>query len=559
MRQIPLRLWALAVLSGILQILPFPIAGPTPLWRTAFCWIALLPLLAALLGNTKTGNPLTRLQGAFLGYACGLVWYLGNCYWIYQTMYLYGGLAKPVAAGILVLFCLYLGLYHALFGTLIATFRKRFGRQVALPLVPFAWVAVELARARITGLPWDILGVAQVDNPLLTRLAPITGAYGLSFIIAAVNALWLIRIRIRERRFTRPALTIAGVVITVLYVAGLRLIANPKPTPTTATATLVQENLEVGAANTGPQLTTQQFLESFSYLSRYPSTKFLLGIPELADTPSVFLIREQPLAEGADPNAPPPTPTDLIVWPEAPSGFFTTDPNFRQRMDDLAASSQALLIIGSIGIDPNPNPQEDRPYFKYDSAAIFTPDGGYKARYDKIHLVPWGEYIPFKNFFFFASKLTAGAGDMDRGSTRTVFPFRGHNYGTFVCYESIFGDEVRQFVKNGAEVLVNISDDGWYGDTSAGWQHLNMVRMRAIENHRWILRSTNTGVTAAINPYGRVTAAAPRHQRTSIRVHFGYEHNLTFYAAHGDLFAYACAFITTLALAFSLWPGVAVN
>src|ERR1700677_3294147 len=267
MRRIPLRLWAMAVLSGALQVLPFPIAGPAPLWRTAFCWIALLPLLWALLGNTKTGNPLTLRQGALLGYVCGFIWYMGNCYWIYQTMYLYGGLAKPIAAGILILYSLYLGLYHALFGTLIAAFRKRFGRQGALLLMPFAWVAVELARARITGLPWDLLGIAQVDNPLLTRLAPITGAYGLSFIISAFNALWLIRVRVRARRFTRPVLTIAGVVIVILSVAGLRLLANPKVSPTTATATLVQENLEVGAAATGPEPTTQQLIDSFSYLS----------------------------------------------------------------------------------------------------------------------------------------------------------------------------------------------------------------------------------------------------------------------------------------------------
>src|SRR5580658_9157357 len=245
----------MAGLSGVLQILPFPIAGPTPPWRTAFCWIALLPLLWAHFGNTKTGNPLTLRQGAMLGYVCGFIWYLGNCYWIYQTMYLYGGLDRPVAAGILVLFCLYLGLYHALFGFLIAAFRLRFGRQIALLLSPFAWVAVELARAHITGLPWDLLGVAQVDNPLLIRLAPITGAYGLSFVIAAVNALWLVRIRLRERRYTRPALTVAGVIIVVVYILGLRLIASPKPSPTAATATLVQENLEVGAANTGPQPT----------------------------------------------------------------------------------------------------------------------------------------------------------------------------------------------------------------------------------------------------------------------------------------------------------------
>ena len=553
MRLIPPRLWAIAVLSGILQVLPFPIAGPTPLWRTVFCWIALLPLLWALLGNDKSGKPLTLRQGAALGYICGFVWYMGNCYWIYQTMYLYGGLAKPIAAGILVLFCLYLGLYHALFGTLIAAFRTRFSRQTALLLVPFAWVAVELARARITGLPWDLLGIAQVDNPLLTRLAPITGAYGLSFIIAAVNALWLIRVRVRERRFTRPVLTIAGVVIVILYVAGLRLLANPKVSPTTATATLVQENLEVGAAATGPEPTTQQLIDSFSYLSRYPSTHFLLGIPELPGTDAVFLIRPHAAVEGVDPSAPVPTPSDLIVWPESPAGFRTNDPEFVRQMHALADSTHALLIVGSLGVVSNPAADAERPYFLYDSAAFFVPheDAG-MSRYDKVHLVPWGEYVPFKSLFFFANKLTAGVGNMDPGTERRVFHINGHVYGAFVCYESIFADEIRQFVRSGAEVLINISDDGWYGNTSAAWQHLNMVRMRAIENHRWILRATNTGVTAAINPNGRVVSALPRHLRSSLRVHFGYEHDLTFYAAHGDLFAYACAFVTALTFAFSL-------
>ncbi|HEY1994838.1 MAG TPA: apolipoprotein N-acyltransferase, partial [Edaphobacter sp.] len=473
-----------------------------------------------------------------------------NCYWIYQTMYLYGGLAKPIAAGILLLFCLYLGLYHALFGTLIAAFRRRFGRHAALLLVPFAWVAVELARARITGLPWDPLGNAQVDNPLLTRLAPITGVYGLSFLIAAVNALWLIRIRIREHRFTRPLLTVVGVIIIVLYIAGLRLIANPKPSRTTATATLVQENLEVGAANTGPQPSTQQFLDSFSYLSRYPSPKFLLGIPELAETPPVFLIRNQPPPEGTNPSGPIPTQTDLIVWPESPAPFEDVDPQFRASMAALARTAQAPVIVGNTGFEPNTTTKSG--YTLYNRASFINPDGAFAGHYDKMHLVPFGEYVPYKQFFFFAKSLLSEVGLFEAGKQRTVFTTGGHTYGTFICYESIFGDEIRQLPQQGADVLINISNDGWYGDTSAAWQHLNMVRMRAIENHRWILRATNTGVTAAINPYGRVTAAAPRHQRTSIRVHFGYENDLTFYARYGDLFAYVCALITTLTLAFSL-------
>jgi apolipoprotein N-acyltransferase len=385
---------------------------------------------------------------------------------------------------------------------------------------------------------------------LLTRLAPITGVYGLSFLIAAVNALWLIRIRIRERRFTRPALTLAGVIIVVLYVAGLRLIANPKPSPTTATATLVQENLEVGAANTGPQPSTQQFLDSFSYLSRYPSPRFLLGIPELADTPSVFLIRNPTPAEGANPSAPIPTPTDLIVWPESPAPFEDIDPQFNAAMSALARAAQAPIIVGNTGFERSTTAKSG--YTMYNRASFLTPDGTVAGHYDKMHLVPFGEYVPYKQFFFFAKSLLNEVGLFEPGKQRTVFKTGGHTYGIFICYESIFGDEIRQLAQQGADVLINISNDGWYGNTSAAWQHLNMVRMRAIENHRWILRATNTGVTAAINPYGRVTAAAPRHQRTSIRVHFGYENDLTFYVRYGDLFAYACALITTLAVAFSL-------
>ena len=550
MRSIPAKLWGLAVLSGILQVLPFPIAGPTPLWRTIFCWFALLPLLVALLGKDEAGEPLSFGQGAALGYVCGFVWYIGNCYWIYQTMYLYGGLAKPIAAGILVLFCLYLGLYHALFGTLIAGLHRRFGRQMALLLVPFAWVAVELARARITGLPWDLLGMAQVDDPLLTRLATITGVYGLSFVIAAVNALWLVRIRVREHRLVRPALTFAGVLVVVFYIAAFFRIRSSSVSPTTASATLVQENLEVGATNVGPQPTSQQLLEAFSYLSRYPGSHYLLGIPELPGTQSVYLIRQHAPIAGVSNNTPLPTPTDLIIWPESPAPFQENDPQFRSAIESLARAANAPIIVGNIGVEATRENQ--RGYYLYNSASFITPQGEFAGRYDKMHLVPFGEYVPFKQFFFFAKSLLNDVGTFDPGTHRTVFKVDGHTYGTFICYESIFPNEIRQFVQMGAEVLINISNDGWYGDTSAPWQHLNMVRMRAIENHRWVLRATNTGVTAAIDPYGRVTQAAPRHVRTSIHVHFGYEQSQTFYTRCGDLFAYLCALVTLLGFGFSL-------
>src|SRR5205823_226378 len=172
------------------QTLCFPIAGPVPAWRAAICWVALAPLILALTSSDSDGKPIRIRDASVLGYICGTFWYFGNCYWIYATMHTYGGIAKPAAAGILLLFCLYLGLYHAAFGAVLSAINLRIGKQAALFFSPFLWVMVELARARITGFPWDFLVVAQVDNPLLTRLAPYTGAYGLSFVIAAVNAVW---------------------------------------------------------------------------------------------------------------------------------------------------------------------------------------------------------------------------------------------------------------------------------------------------------------------------------------------------------------------------------
>src|ERR1017187_934941 len=326
MRAIPLRLWVIAILSGVVQALSFPIAGSAPLWRSALCWVALAPLLMALTGKDANGRPLSAIQGATLGYCSGFVWHLGNCYWIYPTMHAYGGIARPVSAGILVLFCLYLGLYHALFGTLIAVLRRgRLGVQGALLVSPFAWVAVELARARITSFPWDQLGVAQVDNPLLTRLGPYTGVYGLSFVIAAVNALWLTRISLKDRRYTRTGLTVVGVAIVLLYVVFLRHTQRPVSEGTSATAVLVQENIGVGAAAAaaGPELSIGQELSTFSSLSLFPlNGEVCYGMPEVSSTKCVSALSPH---QG---NSPDQTrylaQTDVIVWPEAPNRFVDT-------------------------------------------------------------------------------------------------------------------------------------------------------------------------------------------------------------------------------------------
>jgi len=355
-------------------------------------------------------------------------------------------------------------------------------------------------------------------------------------VVAAVNALWLLRLTLKERRYTRPALTLAGVALLVLYVFFVRRMQPPIHQGTDATATLLQENLEVGAANTGPQLSKTQMLRAFSELSLFPETNYCLGIPELASTKCMTAVRVQQEVQDA------PLRTDLIVWPESPAPFEESDPEFRAALSKLAREADAPIIVGDIGIDADRT--VTRGFDLHNSADFVQPDGSFVGRYDKMHLVPFGEYVPFKKLFFFAGNLLADVGEFDPGVHRSVFRTGGETYGTFICYESIFGDEMREYAGLGASVLVNIANDGWYGNTAATWQHLNMVRMRAIENHRWVLRATNTGVTVAIDPYGRVTMAAPRHIRTSLRVGFNYERDLTFYAAHGDLFAYFCALVS---------------
>ncbi len=536
MQSIPVRAWSLILLSSLLQVLCFPISGPVPFWRECLPWIALIPLLLALLLPGAKAQ-LTVGATSLLGYTCGVFWYLGNCAWIYQTMYLYGGLPKPVSFAILILFALYLGLYHAFFAILLLCVRRsRLGISGALAAAPFLWVTTELARARITGFPWDLLGNAQVDNLLLTRLAPWAGVMSLSFVVVAINAAiaWMFLHPGRKQ----VTLGVVGVVTALFLQLGGRLpVMSSRNAGTGAlnrTAVLMQENLEVGAVGRSTQpISASQELDLFALDSLSPKRFTSRDSAQ----PRESLLTSRPT---------------LIVWPEAPSHLQSSDPAFRSAMSTLARRAEAPLIIGSLGVDFSPVPV--RGYYLYDSASLFHADGSYQGRYDKIHLVPWGEYIPFKDFFSFARKLTEGVGDMDRGVNRTVFTSQGHRYGVFICYESIFGDEVRRFALNGAEVLVNISDDGWYGDTGAPWQHLNMARMRAIENHRWLLRSTNTGVTAAIDPEGRLESEAPRHVRGAFAFPFAFEQGTTFYTQYGDWFAYFCSLVTLLCLGFSFLP-----
>ena len=525
MRRIHRNAWLLALLSGLAQIVIFPLPN-----LYFLCWVAVTPLLIAVLRARKAetlqlnDSPGVRLvsgnfgQGFLLGYVSGVIWYAGTCYWIRDTMHQYGGLNQAAALGILLLFCLYLALYHGAFGGLLALIAGRQSTLSRLGLIsaPFLWVAMELARTRITGFPWQLLGTAQVDNLPLARIAAITGVYGLSFEITLVNTAFAAAFLVRKQR--RKTLLIASLGAALALQAG-RLV-EVLPLPADHTAYLLQQNIPI--------------LENSQWTKDY----FQNTLRQLQEE-TLRPMREESARGFTLPN--------LIVWPESPAPFYTSDPFFRDAMSSLARNTKSWIITGSLGIkNATQNPEQNTEL--YNSAALISPDGTWTERYDKVHLVPFGEFVPFRSLFSFAAGLTEQVGDFSRGNARQPLHAGGQGLGTFICYESIFPDEVRQFVGNGAQVLVNLSNDGWYGDSGAYAQHLNQSRMRAIENGRWLLLDTNTGVTATIDPYGRIVARLPRKTRSTLRAPYSLLNVTTFYTRWGDWFAYLCAIISVIAL-----------
>jgi apolipoprotein N-acyltransferase len=536
------RAWLLSLLSAFLQVLIFPLPG-----FYVLCWIALAPLLVALLRSRSPEAlhldtagihllPARPWQGFLLGYICGIVWYGGTCYWVFDTMRQYGGLNVAMSAFLLLLFCMTAGLGHGLFGVCFAVLASRTTTQrYALVLAPSLWVAVELTRTHLIDFSWNLLGTVQVDNIPLARMATVTGVYGISFEIVLVNAaLATVLLLPRDRRTRLLMMTLA---VAALLQAGRWL--PQQASPSDHRAVLLQENVPVAEASPWTVDYFQQTIRQFSDLS--------MAAP----------------ASGMRP--------DLIVWPESSAPFLTRDPLFREALSNTARQAQAWMLVGSIGLGAQLNaPMGALPVGAmtdhanaaisasagsdavYNSAVLVSPTGEWTARYDKARLVAFGEYVPLRQFFSFADALTKEVGTFDHGVSRQPLQAGSTRLGVFICYESVFPEDVRQFAANGAQVFVNISNDGWYGDSGAWAQHLQQARMRAVENDRWLLRDTNTGLTAAIDPLGRVVASIPRNTRSRLEAPYALIDATTFYTRHGNCFALACAIISLVALLASL-------
>lgn len=491
MTQFPrLRPFLQAASTGLLLVLAFPKPD-----LSFLAWVALVPLLLAVTREARAGRRF------LLGYVAGLVFFLGTCYWVYEVMSEYGHLSAPVAALVLAAMVAALALYPGLFAAVVPATVGR-GPLATMAGVGALWTAVEFARGYVfVGFPWLYLGYALTDHVLLARLARLTGVYGLSFLVAAFNGGVLVVAR-EPTRARGMLLAVCFFVLAAITLAG----AFVGREPARETAYLLQTAIPL----------TQVWDDAYKQKL-------------LAEMETATLARQA--RSGSEPG--------LVIWPETPAPFyFPEDLELRLRLERLARQTASYMVTGVVTFA---DAARERPM---NSAIVEDPVGRWVGKYDKILLVPFGEYVPWPRLFFFAGKLTAEVGDFVPGQRLAVLPGpKGGRLAVLICYEASFPGLVRRFTSHGARVLVNISDDGWFGDSSARWQHLLMVRMRAIENDRWVLRATNDGVTAVVDPDGRVETFEGG-RRAVYAARYGLRATETAYVRLGDWFALFCLAIS---------------
>ncbi len=447
----------------------------------------LAPFVVAPLIFAAAREPRWKLRFAY-GYLAGFAYWFGLTNWIHSTLAKYGGVGPPGAWALFVLLCMAKALQMGAFSALLRpVLQSRFG----IPAVAALWVAIEWTQIWV-GFEWLNLGNAGQEMSVLAKLAPITGVWGMSFAFALMSTV-VAGILLKRRLVSLWLLAFALLAI---------LPELPAPDKGSRGAVAVQPNLENDT----------------------------IWTPELAATVGDRLADLSFAAvHGRD--------ADFIVWPEMPLTLRYEDPGTLALAAKVTASSGgAALLTGSVSRAFGQLP--------YNSALLVGTNGKVISRYDKINLVPFGEYVP-KPFDFLVNKISTEAGDYRPGSRITVPTSKGHRSGTFICYEAVYPDFVRQFTLRGAEVLFNISNDGWAGSMAARHQHLQVARMRAVENGRWLVRVTNDGVTAVVDPAGRITNTLPEEKEAAMRFRFNYRSDLTIYTRFGDWFVLLCALAAT--------------
>jgi apolipoprotein N-acyltransferase len=490
----------LAAVSGLLLTASFPKIGLD--W---LAWFALVPLLAALAN-------LPARESFRIGFIAGLVHYLTLLYWVVPVMRTYGYLPWYLSIAILFLFAAVLALFPGFFSmTLAAIGGTPLRRLISVPLL---WVALEYVRTIIfTGFPWALLGHALYRRPHLIQISDLLGAYGVSFLLVLSNvAVFLVITFIRRKTWgalpiSKPVLFgaigvfMAGLLLTWIYGAWrIQTIDDLITAAPTARVAVIQGNIDQGVkwdpAHQTAAIKTHQRL-------------------------SIAAKSENP---------------DLIVWPESATPFYLFYDEHPTEMVMAGIENVNIdFLIGSPSVA-----KQGKSVIYFNSAYLISPAAKNVNRYDKTHLVPYGEYVPFEEWLPFLGKVVAQVGDFRPGKPGKILPWRKDALGVQICYEVIFPSLSRSLVKNGAVLLINITNDAWFGSTSGPYQHFSMTIFRAIENRRALARAANTGISGFIDPVGRILTTTPLLKEASLTRPLPMLRQITFYTRFGDLFAMAC-------------------
>ncbi len=490
----------LALASGAALALSFPNYN-----LSLLAWISVGLLVLASFRARPAVAPVYGLLHALVFYPMCLTW-------IDVVVQQYGGVGPWTSAGLLALIALAGGIICAVFSWGVAVASRK-SILLTLVLAPDLWVALEYARAHlpIFAFPWNLIGYAASGNLALVQLTAVTGIYGLSYIIALYGSLVACAILAGRQRLWKIVIAFTAALIFVA-VGGRYLVPSESPR---FTAHLVQTN----------------FAQAYDYPSDWMQVH-AGDLDELGQI-SVDAARRIP---------------GLIVWPEAPAPFSFQDAVFAARARRIAQDSGSDFLVGVEDWNRNAAGTWDAT----NSAVLLNPSGQRIFTYDKIHLVPFGEYVPLRKWLTFTGKLTADLGDFAPGSSYSVGRLPDGRFGSFICYEAVFPDLVRRFTAGGAELLINISNDGWFGRSAAPAQHLMMARVRAVENRRWLLRDTNNGFTVSVDPYGRIAAQLATDIRGQLDAPYDFRNDLTLYARFGDWFAWLCVLASIVLLGVAL-------
>jgi apolipoprotein N-acyltransferase len=483
------------IAGGVLGALAYPTANWWPL-----AWVWLVPALAwALVLPPRAAFREAWLEGA--------VFFVVLLRWLDHTFRHYSAIPWPLTWAPIALLAAYCALYVGLAGAWVAWMRLRLGPAWALATVPPLWVAGEWLRGWLMGgFPWGLAGYSQHGVLPVIQIAELTGVYGVSFLLVAVNSALAAMLGLGGRR-ALPGLVGAGALVLGTLAFGWTALGGTPAPGTLVRIAVIQPNI-AQTLKWDPQRHAE-IMDIYEALTREAARPADVGDPT-----------SRPAA---------------VLWPEtATTIFLRGDPELLERLRRLSADIATPILVGSIDRRAGPRGQ-------FLNSAFFLTGQGITGKYDKIHLVPFGEYVPLASLLGFVKGWAEFISEFGEGDTQTVFPLPGAPFGTVICYEIIFPELFRGFVIGGARFMANITNDAWFGETAGPWQHLGMLPFRAVEQRVAIARAANTGISGFVDPAGRIGPTLPLQARGVLHHRIPLRGPLTLYARLGDWLVYACA------------------